>query len=238
MTPEETQHSAETFYRDYWVGQEEVRKKRNYYDRLYGRLKHRIEWKQDWKILDVAGGNGQLMQYFNIPQADILDISRSGLAAAKCSGYRTIFGDIQKRFPIAENTYDAAFLFEVLEHLPYPNKTLSETHHVLKRGGVLYVGQPNMRADGVHHVRRYYQGPLLEDLEKAGFLIEWIDYVPAYSMPEAILSDIHRNPSWIRKAIQSCNLILSLFPHSVRYRMAKTVPDRFALLFVVKAVKR
>ena len=233
-----TRPSTEAIYRDYWVGEDKVREKRDYYERLYGKLKHRIQWQEDWKILDVAGGNGQFMRYLGVKRADILDISESGLEAAKNSGYQAIFADIQKRFPIEENTYDAAFLFEVLEHLPQPNKTLSEVHHVLKPGGILYVGQPNMRADGVHHVRRYYQKPLLDDLKKTGFSVEWVDHVPAYLMREAILSDIRKNPSWIRKIVQCGNLALSFLPHSVRYRMAGLLPDRFALLFVVKAVKR
>ena len=125
-----------------------------------------------------------------------------------------------------------------LEHLHRPNKTLTEIHNVLKPDGVLYLGQPNMRADGVYHVRRYYLKDLLDDLDKVGFVCEWIDYVPAYSMREAILSDIQRNPSFLRKAIQCVNLFLSFLPFGVRYRMAKMLPDRFALLFILKAIKK
>ena len=229
---------AQAIYKDYWAGEAEHREKRAYYERLYRDVRHRLRVEEDWKVLDVAGGNGQFMRYLGIRQADILDISESGLEQAKRFGHRAIYGNVQKRFPIEENVYDAAFLFEVLEHLPQPNKTLTEVHHVLKPGGVLYVGQPNMRADGVHHVRRYYLKPLLSDLEKSGFSVEWTDYVPAYTMRDSILSDIRKNPSWIRKAVQCVNLALSLFPRAARYRMARLIPDRFALLFIVKAVKK
>ncbi|MEK7211496.1 MAG: class I SAM-dependent methyltransferase, partial [Patescibacteria group bacterium] len=138
---------------------------------------------------------------------------------------------------LAEESYDAALCFEVLEHLARPNKTLAEIHNVLKPGGILYVGQPNMRADGAHHVRRYYLKPLLEDLSKAGFAVEWVDYVPAYSMRDSILDDIRNNPSFIRKIVQCVNLGLSFLPRSIRYRMAAVVPDRFALMLIVKAIK-
>jgi SAM-dependent methyltransferase len=230
-------HAAE-IYKEYWAGQAAERERRAYYERLYRRVRSRIEIKDSWRVLDVAGGNGQFMRYLGVKQADILDISESGLDEARKSGYRTLVGDIEKRFPVQEESYDAAFCFEVLEHLHCPNKTLAEIHNALKPTGVLYLGQPNMRVDGVYHVRRYYLGDLLDDLDKAGFAPLWIDYVPAYSMPEAILSDIRRNPSWIRKTIQCVNMLLSLLPEQVRYRMAKIVPDRFALLFVVKAVKK
>ena len=230
-------NAAEALYKEYWVGEAQQRQKRLYYDRLYEKVRARLCVEENWKMLDVAGGNGQFMRYLGVARVDILDISESGLEQARHFGYSTIFGDIQKRFPIAENTYDAAFLFEVLEHLSRPNKTLTEIHNVLKLGGVLYLGQPNMRADGVHHVRRYYLRPFLTDLEKSGFRVEWIDYVPAYTMRDSILSDIQKNPSWVRKAIQCVNLGLSFLPRSWRYILAKAVPDRFALLFIIKAIK-
>lgn len=229
---------AAEVYKDYWTGQEAERERRAYYERLYRNVRPRIEVKSGWRILDVAGGNGQFMRYLGVTEADILDISESGIEAAKRNGYKTILGDIEKRFPIPEETYDAAFCFEVLEHLHRPNKTLTEIHNVLKPDGVLYLGQPNMRADGIYHVRRYYLNDLLDDLDKAGFVPEWIDYVPAYSMREAILSDIQRNPSFLRKAIQRVNLFLSFLPREVRYRMAKMLPNRFALLFILKAIKK
>ena len=229
--------SAEELYKDYWVGAEEERTRRFYYQRLYDRIKPKILVEPGWKLLDVAGGDGQLMRYLGIRNADILDISQSGLQVADRVGFRTIHGDIEKKFPVAEESYDAAFLFEVLEHLRRPNKTLSEIHHALKPNGILYLGQPNMRADGVHHLRRYYLSGLLSDLEKTGFAVDWIDYVPAYSMPEAIRSDIRHNPSIIRKIIQSVNLLLSCLPRALRYQMAKFIPDRFALLFVLKVHK-
>jgi len=166
-----------------------------------------------------------------------LDISDSGLKQARSYGYVGIKGDVQRRFPLAENTYDAAFCFEVLEHLHYPNKTLAEINNVLKPGGVFYVAQPNMRADGVYHVRRYYLKELLNDLQKSGFNIDWIDYVPAYSVREAILSDIRKNPSFLRKVVQLVNLGLSCLPWKLRYLLAQAIPNRFALIFVLKARK-
>lgn len=226
------------YYKDYWVGEAESREVRRYYERLYDRFVDRLRPSEGAHVLDVAGGNGQLMRYLGVRRADVLDISESGLEEARRSGFNPIFGDIQQRFPIPEKNYDAAYCFEVLEHLHYPSKTLAEIHNVLKPGGVLTVGQPNMRADGVHHVRRYYLKPLLDDLKKTGFEIQWIDYVPAYSMRDAIWSDIRKNPSWVRKAVQCVNLCLSFLPWSVRHRMARWLPDRFALIFIVRAVKK
>ena len=102
----------------------------------------------------------------------------------------------------------------------------------------MYLGQPNMRADGVHHVRRYQFQELMQDLDKTGFAVEWVDYVPAYSVRSAILSDIRKNNSGVRKAIQCLNLVLSYLPWRIRYQLSLWMPDRFALIFVVKAVEK
>jgi SAM-dependent methyltransferase len=228
---------AEELYRDYWKGEATQRQHRAYYDRLYKHLAGKIKAPKSWNKLDIAGGSGEVLRYFGIQNADILDISDSGLEQAKTYGYRTVKGDVEKRFPFDENTYDAAFCFEVLEHLRYPNRTLAEINHVLKPGGIFYVAQPNMRPDGVYHVRRYSLQELIDDLQKSGFEILWKDYVPAYSVRDAILSDIRKNPSWIRKGIQCVNLALSLLPRPMRYAMAKLYPNRFALIFMIKAKK-
>jgi SAM-dependent methyltransferase len=228
---------AEQLYKDFWTGTSS-KTRQAYYHRLYAHLRSKIYIAQHAKVLDVAGGTGELLQYFDIHSADIIDISSSGFEEARKHGYNPIQADVEKRFPIEPSYYDAAFCFEVLEHLYRPNKTLAEIHNVLKEDGVFYIGQPNMRADGLVHVRRYYPRELLQDLEKTGFEVEWVDYSPAYSDRPGILDDIRNNKSWIRKGIQCLNLLLSSLPWAMRYRMAHLWPDRFALLVIVKARKK
>ena len=42
----------------------------------------------------------------------------------------------------ADNTFDMVFLLEVLEHLDYPDKALTELRRILKPGGYLVLGVP------------------------------------------------------------------------------------------------
>lgn len=228
---------SEALYNDYWNNQMETRGKRKYYERLYSHLSHKFIFQDGDKIADIAGGNGHNLMSLGITSADVFDISDSGLAIAQKNGFGVIKADIHRRFPVEEESYDAAICFEVLEHLHFPNKTLSEINNILKPNGILYVAQPNMRPDGVIHVRRYSFRELIDDLEKSGFSIVWSDYVPAYTMRDSILSDIKKNPSWVRKVIQCVNLTLSYLPWRIRYQMAVCIPNRFALMFVVKAIK-
>jgi len=225
-------------YKDYWVNTWQVRDKRQYYQKLYDRIRSRLVVSDNIKILDVGGGNGHFLSYLGIKDADIIDISDSGVEVADGVGYGTINSDIEKKFPIESEKYDIAFCFEVLEHLNLPQVTLSETNRVLKSGGILYVGQPNMPADGTHHVRRYYLKDITSELKNANFAIEWIDFVPAFTMRDAILDDIRKTKSLFRKFKQTVALFLSFLPWSIRYFMAKIVPNRFALLFIIKSVKQ
>ena len=230
--------SESNIYKNYWVNTWQARDKRQYYQKLYDKVKSRLVVSDNAKILDVGGGNGHFLSYLGIKNADIIDISDSGVEVAGSVGFGTINADIEKTFPIESKSYDIAFCFEVLEHLKSPQITLSETNRILKSGGILYIGQPNMPADGVHHVRRYYLKDIISELKNANFSIEWIDFVPAFTMRDAILDDIRRTKSIFRKLKQSIAFLLSFLPRRIRYFMAKIVPDRFALLFIIKAIKQ
>lgn len=225
-------------YADYWKGTWQNREKRNYYQKLYRDVRERLTVPPGAKVLDVGGGDGHLMHYLGIKEADILDISDSGLQVAASHGFIPLKADLQKPFPVDQGSYDVAFCFEVLEHLHFPEVTVAETFKALKSGGVFYVGQPNMRADGVHHVRRFYKKDIVSLLEANGFRIDWLDYVPGFIVREAIWDDIRKTSSWFRKLKQTLALGLSLLPRKVLYGMAKWIPDRFCLLFVIKATKQ
>ncbi len=225
-------------YSDYWNGSWENRERRNYYQRLYKDVKPRLSVSDGARVLDVGGGDGHLMHYLGIQDAEILDISDSGLEVAASRGYRTIKGDLEKPFPVTCDTYDYAFCFEVLEHLHHPEITVSQTLRALKPGGVLYVGQPNMRADGTHHVRRFYRKDIVNLLQQCQFEIEWMDYVPGFIVRDAIWDDIRKASSWLRKIKQMIALGISLLPRKALYFFAKTLPDRFCLIFVIKAIRK
>ena len=44
--------------------------------------------------------------------------------------------------PLPDRSVDCAMATEVLEHCPYPEKTLTEIHRVLKPGGILFITVP------------------------------------------------------------------------------------------------
>lgn len=45
--------------------------------------------------------------------------------------------DLNKKFPLENNTYDEVVCNDVLEHLDNPLETINEIHRILKKGGIL-----------------------------------------------------------------------------------------------------
>jgi SAM-dependent methyltransferase len=54
-----------------------------------------------------------------------------------------IVGDVQS-YPLPERSFDAITCFDVLEHLPHPERALANMARALKPGGELHVGIPNL----------------------------------------------------------------------------------------------
>lgn len=224
----------DSIYKDYWDGMYEEREAVGYYQSLYTR--HLGFIKPEGKILDVGGGNGHLLRFLRVKKADIIDISDSGVSIAKKSGYHSILGDIEKPFPAKPGSYDTAMCFEVLEHLHHPEITIAEMHRCLKRGGILYLGQPNNKADGKIHVRRVYYTGLVKDLRKAGFQILETRFTPAFIHRKS-LSGFYKEKNLMLAAEMFAGYILSFIPDRMRSFMARSWPNRFALMYIIKCKK-
>jgi len=53
-----------------------------------------------------------------------------------------VVADIQKGTDFPDNHFDTVLMFDVLEHLEFPQKALDEVKRVLKPGGTLYITVP------------------------------------------------------------------------------------------------
>jgi SAM-dependent methyltransferase len=115
------------------------------------------------------------------------------------------------KVPAEDATFDAAFLFEVLEHLAEdPAPLLAEVRRALKPGAPVLVSTPNLQhvhrvlymldgrgypdmeynpGPGVRHQRVYTMLELTERLEKAGFAVEERIFLNAWDLiPESELN--------------------------------------------------
>jgi len=230
------QSDYEKFYSDYWKTLSENVSKKNHYGTLYDFCKDRLIPEKNMNVLDVGGGSGQFMRYLGIRKATILDISDSGLDFAKSLGYSTLKGNLLLKFPVKDNKYDAAYLFEVLEHLNDPYKVLKEVNRILKKSGMLFIGQPNTPADGKHHVVRIYLNELIKNLQESGFIIEWVELIPAFN--KISFSNYRMSKTFKEKMIFLIAYFLAFTPIRLRRWLAKKFPNRFALMYVIKCRKK
>ena len=100
------------------------------------------------KMLDIGCGGGTITNClaYKYPKMKLYgcDISKTAIRLArKSQPARAIFFVISDdKFPYKSNYFDACICFDVLEHVPDPEKFIAETKRVLKRGGVIFFAVP------------------------------------------------------------------------------------------------
>jgi len=116
-------------------------------------------------ILDIGGRKNS--EYHDLPKGKHT-IATSNIIPGECD----FLFDIQKKFPLADASYDHAICLNVLEHIFYFQNALSETERILKPGGTLVVSTPFL-----HHIHgcpddylRYTDSGLRKALTDAGFV--------------------------------------------------------------------
>ena len=89
------------------------------------------------KVLDLGGRDGTLTKHFiEKNHVTLADIDENSLEYAKKNfKVETMKLDLNQSLPFKDKSFDVVVMAEVLEHLPYPNITLSEIKRVLKTNG-------------------------------------------------------------------------------------------------------
>ncbi|MFA5129311.1 MAG: methyltransferase domain-containing protein [Patescibacteria group bacterium] len=129
------------------------------------------EWSG--RILDIGGIGSSRPSY--IPCLHIADHAVIETVNIDADAKPTMIADASA-IPCADNIYDAAWCFNVLEHVSDPGVVLSEACRVLKPGARLLMCTPFLiRVHGhPNDYRRFTEAALRLELEKAGFSIETI----------------------------------------------------------------
>jgi len=99
------------------------------------------------KILDVGCGAGGFTKAIKRSRPDLevwgVDISVNSVRRARKNPQRVNFslGSAYK-LPFKDNSFDAVVLFDVIEHLDKPDKSLREIYRTLKKGGLFHCFVP------------------------------------------------------------------------------------------------
>lgn len=98
------------------------------------------------KVLDLASGEGTVSAFLKSLGCVVvaLDISKEALKKAKKRGLEVVEGDVEKKLPFKNESFDGVFWGDNVEHLFLPLKTLQEIKRILKKNGRIVISTPNM----------------------------------------------------------------------------------------------
>jgi 2-polyprenyl-3-methyl-5-hydroxy-6-metoxy-1,4-benzoquinol methylase len=140
-------------------------------------------------LLDVGCASGAMLKAAEELgwEATGVEVSQPSVDRARALGLNAVCGTLaEAAFP--DNTFDAATMIEVIDHLEDPAATLAELHRVLRPGGVAYFGSQNLnsftitmlrsrwRYVGVHHLYYFTPKTVKRMAEKAGFRVRRFHY--------------------------------------------------------------
>jgi len=126
------------------------------------------------RALDIGGGAGRFRDQVERAtqwRVDMTDLHLPALQMARPARGRTLYYDVTQADPALLGSYDAAFLFDVIEHLPSPEPLLRAALEHVRPGGHLFLNVPALEVlfsayDVVQgHVRRYSTRTLAAELD-------------------------------------------------------------------------
>ena len=137
------------------------------------------------RALDIGGGAGRFRDQLERAtqwRVDMTDLNLPALRMARPARGRTLYYDVTQADPPLLGSYDAAFLFDVIEHVESPGPLLRAALAHLRPGGHLFLNVPALPAlysayDVVQgHVRRYSSRTLAAELDGLPCRLDSVSY--------------------------------------------------------------
>ena len=96
------------------------------------------------RVLDLGCRYGALTRAYSEGNEVVgMDVDHEALAEAAKLGIETLHGDVTERLPVEDASFDVVVCGELLEHLPFPERTVAEVRRVLRPGGWFVGSVPN-----------------------------------------------------------------------------------------------
>jgi SAM-dependent methyltransferase len=155
------------------------------------------------RVLDVGGGKGVLRDQVEARTGwtvDLVELNQAALEAASPGRGRHLYYDVRDERPELLGGYDAAILYDVIEHVEHPRPLLESVRRHLKPGGHLLVNVPALQslfsgfdvASG--HYRRYDRPSLVAELDAGAWEVVDVRYwglalIPLLALRKMMLRD-------------------------------------------------
>lgn len=156
---------------------------------------------QAFSAIDLGGGAGGWVSYLNKHRPkgfSSLALADSSIVALNLAS--SVLPPKAQRYQIdlmqlhMHEQWDAAFLLDVIEHLPNDLEALRQAREALKLGGYLFVTTPafpqfwSYNDEMAHHLRRYRRGDFVQLAQQAGLTLCDARYFMFYLSPLYLLS--------------------------------------------------
>lgn len=142
------------------------------------------------KVLDIGCSDGLLLQKISQEGSNVwgIDIDRKAIEIAKARGLEDIYceslDDFLTRAASENLKFDLIVMFDVLEHMTYPNNVLNSLKSILNDGGEIVGTVPNRNRYLVnriktdfppHHFYRFSRESLKSLFSQCGYSVNKID---------------------------------------------------------------
>lgn len=147
------------------------------------------------RILEIGAGTGaniSLLSRFGTVTAVEMDDDARAIMAQDHPGLAIRSGALPDPEMFNGETFDAAVMFDVLEHVAEEAEALKVIRSHISPGGHLFISVPAYQwlwghhDERVHHHRRYSRGRLRSALETAGWKVEQVGYFNTFLFPLAV----------------------------------------------------
>lgn len=128
-------------------------------------------------VLDAGAGDEPYRTFFAHARYESADFRRSAAPGANT----TYVCDLNS-IPVDDQRYDFILFSQVMEHLPEPEVALRELFRVLQPGGTLLYSAPLFFEEHLqpYDFFRYTQFAVRRIFERAGFILERLDWLEGY----------------------------------------------------------
>jgi SAM-dependent methyltransferase len=176
------------------------------------------------KALDIGCGPGTFLQLLKGKgwECHGTELTEESASRVSRQGISVSVGEIdENRFPL--HSFDLITLWQVLEHLPDPMKTLKSSRRLLKKRGIVAISTPNIESlqaevgrdqwfhlDPPRHLYLYSPGTLEQMMDSLGFQLLKLHHF-----------SLEQNPyGWLQSLLN-----LSGLPENSLYMILKNTPN-------------